>query len=108
MRIIRAAKTHPPSPPPCREGGELRCRLSRFLRRDRTRRFFLPLPVGRGLGGGFLLLGALAALPAAEPARPLAPTAVTWEKSGAFLGEVPSAFPKHTGAELSVAPGVLK
>ena len=56
----------------------------------------------------FLALGALAALPAAEPARPLAPTAVTWEKSAAFLGEVPGAFPKHTGAELSVAPGVLK
>ncbi len=50
----------------------------------------------------------LAALPAAQPARPLAPTLVTWEKPGAFLGEVPREFPKHTGAELSVAPTLQK
>jgi hypothetical protein len=53
-------------------------------------------------------LGAFAALPAAEPPRPLTPTEVTWQKSKAFLGEVPGQFRKQAGVQIEVVPGLLK
>ena len=37
--LVEPSRTHPPGPPPCREGGE-------------ESAFFLPLPAGRGPGGG--------------------------------------------------------
>lgn len=57
-----------------------------------------------GLMGVF---ATLAVLPAAEP-HPLSPTSVTWEEPGGFLGKVKDSFPKATGVEVSVAPGLLK
>lgn len=54
------------------------------------------------------VLATLAALPAADPpsVRPLGPTRVSWDKS--YLGEVPGAFPKAAGVEVTVAPALVK
>ena len=53
-------------------------------------------------------LGTLAALPAAEPTRPLAPTAVTWAEPNAVLGQVTDDCPKQAGVPITVAPSVLE
>jgi hypothetical protein len=55
-----------------------------------------------------LIIGTVAALPAAEPGRPLAPTAVTWEKPDAVLGEVAAALSKTAGVPVAVAPAAVK
>ena len=60
-----------------------------------------------------LILGTLAALPAAEPARPLAPTGVDFakppgDKSAPVLGEVAKALSDKAGVPVAVAPGMLK
>ncbi|MCS6863602.1 MAG: hypothetical protein RMJ56_14155 [Gemmataceae bacterium] len=64
------------------------------------------------IGGGVLILGSVAVVPAAEPPQqppaPLAPTTVTWSKPQAVLGEILKEFPSTPGVELAVAPGVLK
>lgn len=55
-----------------------------------------------------IILGALAALPAADPpARSLPPTLVTHEK-GTVLGEAADALAKQSGVPITVAPAVLK
>lgn len=50
----------------------------------------------------------LAAQPKHEPPRPLAPTQVTWQEQGTFLGKAKDTFPKQAGVEVSVSPGVIK
>ncbi len=63
----------------------------------------------RFLASTAIILGALVALPAADPpARPLAPTAVTWDKPGGVLGEAADTFTKQSGVPIAVAPGLLK
>jgi hypothetical protein len=62
----------------------------------------------RILTAATLILGAVAAPRAAEPARPLAPTEVTWEKSTAVLGEAAKSLKEQSGVPIDVAPGVLK
>ena len=55
-----------------------------------------------------LIVGTVAALPAADPPHPLPPTAVSWDKPDGVLGEVAAALPKTPGVTVTVAPGVLK
>jgi hypothetical protein len=62
----------------------------------------------RSLALTTLILGALSALPAAEPARPLAPTPITWNKPGAVLGEVAKQLSDASGIPVRVAPNLLK
>lgn len=62
----------------------------------------------RSLALATLILGALTALPAAEPARVLAPTPITWDKPGAVLGEVAKRLSDASGIPVQVAPNLLK
>jgi hypothetical protein len=62
----------------------------------------------RSLAAITLILGALSALPAAEPARPLAPTPITWNKPDAVLGEVARQFSDVSGVPIRVPPNFLK
>jgi hypothetical protein len=66
----------------------------------------------RTLAATTLIIGTFAALPAAEPGRPLAATEVTWEKAPGktvpVLGEVADALSKKSGVPITVAPPVIK
>ena len=56
-----------------------------------------------------VLVGALSLLPAADPPKPaLAPTPVTWNKSGKVLGEVCVGLSEQSKIPISVAPTALK
>lgn len=109
MRIIYRAEPNPPPPFPEKEGRERTSGILSHPEPRRTRHSQSPPSFsGKGVGGlGFFCLF-LAALPAAESTRPLSPTPVTWEKHGAFLGEVPDAFPKQAGATVTIEPRAQK
>lgn len=62
----------------------------------------------RSLAVTTLILGILTALPAAEPARPLAPTPVTWNRPDAVLGEVAKQLSDASGVPIRVPPNLLK
>jgi hypothetical protein len=62
----------------------------------------------RSLALATLILGALAALPAAEPAPALAPTPITWNKPDAVLGEVAKQLSDASGVPVRVPPNLLK
>ncbi|QJW99175.1 amidase [Frigoriglobus tundricola] len=55
-----------------------------------------------------LILGAVTALCAAEPPRPLAPTEVARTKSPVVLGELARDLADKAGVPITVAPGLLK
>lgn len=54
-----------------------------------------------------IILGAAVALPAADPPRPLGPTAVTYEK-GTVLGEAADALAKQSGIPITVVPAAMQ
>ena len=54
------------------------------------------------------IIGTAAALCAGDPPRPLAPTAITWAKPHALLGEVADALAKASGVPVAVPPNMLK
>ncbi len=62
----------------------------------------------RSLAVTTLILGILGALPAAEPSRPLAPTAISWDKPGAVLGEAARHFARTSGIPIEVPRSLLK
>ena len=49
------------------------------------------------------ILGALAALPAAEPSQPLAPTEINWNRPDATLGQVAKDFGEKAGVPVEVS-----
>jgi hypothetical protein len=58
-----------------------------------------------------LIIGTLAALPAAEPTRPLSPTAMSFspsDKGQTVLGAVAADLAKQSGVPITVSPAVLK
>jgi hypothetical protein len=62
----------------------------------------------RTLAVATLIIGTVATLPAGEPARPLGPTDVSWDKGQAVLGAVADALEKKSGVPIAYAPVSLK